>query len=209
MKTIKTICNTCGDTVIKPLKEYTRSIKRGRMFYCNNSCAAVFGNRSKIKPIVEKLCLNCGSKFTTKSDNKESTYCSRECASTHSYYQSDIRQSAAKLQGFLHKENLSKPHETLKKREAWKYVELKDRLKSVEHEFEFLLGDFVYDLMIYDRKLLIEFDAKDHDTYTQRNIDRLKEELARQAGYQLVRISVESSTVIPGNFIDFLDIHYK
>jgi hypothetical protein len=39
-KYVEVICAHCGKAVQKLTKEYNRSIKKGRKFYCNGSCAA-------------------------------------------------------------------------------------------------------------------------------------------------------------------------
>lgn len=39
MKTIETTCVTCGALFHKPKNEHTRSLKIGRKFYCNKTCA--------------------------------------------------------------------------------------------------------------------------------------------------------------------------
>jgi hypothetical protein len=88
----------------------------------------------------------------------------------------------------------------LKTREAWKYVLLKEVLESegVLHEFEFLLPGTrrVYDLALLADKTLVEFDGPKGHGYED---DRVKDRLAREAGWGVLRIPVPANTVIdPG-----------
>jgi very-short-patch-repair endonuclease len=208
MKTIEVVCSYCGKPVTKPLKEHARSIKRGRVFYCNGSCAAAFFNSSKKIPDITKECIFCGKLFVTSGRKKlEADYCSRSCASSGSL--TELRISSAKLWAkknnrFLQNIGCTDTSRILKKREAWKYVELEERLQNTPHEFEFFLKDFVYDLLIFDKNLIVEFDAPDHDGKTQRSIDTLKEKIANEEGFKVVRIKVERAEVIPGSVLDSL-----
>lgn len=89
----------------------------------------------------------------------------------------------------------------MKIREAWKYVKLETFLSfmGVNHEFEYQLSDtkYVYDLALVENKILIEFDGGiTHDRTTQHEIDSNKESVARQKGWNIVRIKAQVNQVI-------------
>ncbi len=198
MKTIDLRCNWCEEQFTKQLKEVTRQRKKGRnVFYCSPSCAAKKGNEHRKSPEIEKKCPFCNSIFKTITNKHEATFCSRSCASAGSV--TDYRRYRARQIGLASVENnLISPEEALKKREAWKYVNVKKSLESLNEnfEFEYRMEDYIYDLALLDRKVFIEFDGPDHDGSVQIEKDLLKNEVANKNGWQVQRIVVDSNSVI-------------
>ena len=209
MKIIEVGCTFCGDKVTKPLKEYTRSKKLGRLFFCNNSCSTSYKNLGRKARIVEKVCPNCGNTFLGSTKKKSKTYCTAGCASSHSYYRSGPRMEAARKYGELNKGNLNSPFETLRKRESWKYKDLGQFLLDIgiEYEFEFPLKEFVFDLHIRP-DILVEFDDPYHDFPSQKVIDEIKDKTAFESGYSIVRIKVNKNSTIPvQSFVDSMSVN--
>ncbi len=191
MKTTTVPCRYCSSTVTKPLKEVTRSLKRGREFFCGISCAITFRNN---KPQVTRVCGTCGSEFLSSTKVRAAVFCSRSCASKGSV--TDARRASARTEGHKHSANLIPAQETLKRREAWKYADMETFLKGVPHEFEYKLGDQVFDLRLGE-SLLVEFDGAGHSSMRESSNDGMKDAMANLAGYKVVRIPVKSAAVIP------------
>jgi len=198
MKTIDLECNWCNKPFKKELKEVTRQWKKGRdVFYCSPSCAAKKGNEHRKAPEVEKTCPFCNKIFDTVSNKHERTFCSPSCASAGSV--TEYRRYKARQVGLASVENnLISPEEALKKREAWKYVNVKNSLEDLNEnfEFEYRMEDYIYDLALIDRKIFIEFDGPDHDGPVQTERDLLKSEFANKNGWEVKRIAVDSNSVI-------------
>lgn len=136
---LKCANKNCGKEFDKPLREFNRRIKLGCVnFYCCSKCVGTI-NKKLIKPMITKICQLCGNKFQTKSGSKEATFCSRSCASKGSV--NDARRNAGKQSAI--KNFTSDTHtpqgiqKLLKKREAWKYVEVKKILEFLKEPFEF------------------------------------------------------------------------
>jgi len=102
----------------------------------------------------------------------------------------------------LKSKNLLPLHEVLKRREAWKYVELKVRLQDVPHEFECKIGKYIFDLVLRSAMVAIEFDGPDHKIEKQRDIDTKKANAAVELGYTVLRREVKRATVIPSCALD-------
>lgn len=96
----------------------------------------------------------------------------------------------------LASENLWSAAEVLKHREDWKYSLLKQTLVGREFEFEFKLGDYVFDLALLDTKTLVEFDGPYHQAQDQIQVDDQKADFARTAGFTVLRRKVEPAVVI-------------
>ena len=190
------ICESCYKDVIKPQKEVTRSIKLGRRFFCNNSCGAKFSNALRKAKEVTKCCLECGKEFTCFETAKAASFCSRSCASKNSQSITTKRITAARQAG-LNSKNLLPLHEIMKRREAWKYVELEKRLQGYPHEFECKIGNYIFDLVLPCSMVAVEFDGPDHRTEKQRTADARKDEEAKNLGYTVVRREVKRAAVIP------------
>jgi very-short-patch-repair endonuclease len=200
MKIVNLKCSGCKVEFTKPKKEYDRRIKLGkRQFFCSLSCGAVSNNKDKkIPPPEKKPCLGCGLFFQPRRFKKVITsFCSGSCASKNSV--TDYRRLKASESGKNNQSNLLKTHETLKLREAWKYEKLKKVLDAnkIEHEFEFGLGNYVFDLYIPKINLLIEFDAKYHNSDKQREIDQQKTNTAKKKGFKVARMRTGSNVEIP------------
>ena len=80
---ITVICTWCGKSVEKEQREMTRSLKRGRLPFCNGHCAASYRNIGrKFKEFIT-VCA-CGNQFHTNARKKSKKHCSRSCASRFS-----------------------------------------------------------------------------------------------------------------------------
>ena len=88
--------------------------------------------------------------------------------------------------------NLISVAQALKKREAYKYVDLVKYLFTLgeAYEFECALGDSVFDLCLPERKIMVEFDGVDHRATRQKQIDERKRQLAKSAGFTVHRVVV-------------------
>lgn len=90
----------------------------------------------------------------------------------------------------------------LKRREAWKYSDLETYLinNHINHEFEYIVGAyFIYDLVLFDYRILIEFDGNDHNNKVSRGNDFEKDTVAEENGYEIIRIKVDKNLVIPAD----------
>jgi very-short-patch-repair endonuclease len=108
------------------------------------------------------------------------------------------RREAQRQGGLLRRDNLISPAETLKRREAWKYVLMEKILNEagIKHEFEYEMGPFVFDLAILDKKILVEFDGKSHQTRAQRELDIQKDKMANKKGFIVVRRETPEMAVV-------------
>lgn len=190
-------CAGCGTTVSKPRGEIVRSRKLGRRLFCSRTCSAKTSNAPRKRKQIVLVCPNCDKEFETTTHNKAARHCSRSCASEISYVSSPRRIEAARQSGLDHADNLWRPVAILKLREAWKYVELEPYLDGRPHEFEFELGEFVFDLALFDVGLLVEFDGPEHSEPYQLAIDRRKDESAGLLGWKTVRKKVRRAEVVP------------
>lgn len=86
--------------------------------------------------------------------------------------------------------------EVLKLRERWKYAVLEGVLTDRDHEFEYPLGGYVFDLALLDTRVLVEFDGPYHAYGDQPRVDAAKELVAQEAGFVVVRRAVQPMTVI-------------
>jgi very-short-patch-repair endonuclease len=199
MKTIELRCANCGVLFKKPLKEFTRQTKRGRSkFFCSLSCAANKLNEKRKASLIIKICPVCNSKFDTLRNRKESTFCSRSCASKGSV--TELRREVARRNGLTtnNLKNLISTEEALKIREDWKYVDLKEFLDKSNryYSFEHKVGNYIYDLALFDSRLLVEFDSPYHNGDKQKAIDKLKDLNAISSGWAIKRIPVRSNSKI-------------
>jgi len=102
--------------------------------------------------------------------------------------------------------NLIKSVDILKKREAWKYDLLRTILErnGRKFEFEYPIGNFVFDLALLDANILVEFDGEYHSGAAQRERDQRKDAVAKEHGFIVVRRPVVRSTVIDPITLDGL-----
>lgn len=107
----------------------------------------------------------------------------------------EARRDAQRKAGEASKNRID-PAETLRKREAWKYVLLKKRLRGRKAIFEYPLGGFVFDLALLDIQVLVEFDGPYHGDAAQQERDEAKEQVAKKHGFKLERRQVKPATVI-------------
>jgi very-short-patch-repair endonuclease len=93
--------------------------------------------------------------------------------------------------------NLISVSETLKLREEWKYTKLAEFLNAGKRkfEFEFEIDGAVFDLVLFDTHVLVEFDG-DYHRGQQLLVDHEKEEKARRAGFVIVRRKTPPSVVV-------------
>src|ERR1019366_5233923 len=195
------ICEYCGNSVIKAAREVTRSIKLGRRLFCNNSCGAKFGNKKATIPTTHKSCEFCGTLFETKEWGKRANrFCSRICASAGSV--TELRRAASSRVGLATLENLLPMSDTLKLREAWKYVNLLPRLKNFPHEFECKIGNYIFDLVLPTVKVAVEFDGPNHRGTKQREVDWNKSKMAEVLGYLVLHREVKRASVFPASILD-------
>ena len=180
-----------------------RSRKRGRKLFCSASCAAKFGNVSRKAKEIEALCPCCEKRFVTTTSTKAARFCSRSCASRGSNNE-NRRRAALYAQRFCDGNKAAAA--TLRSREAWKYVALKDKLLSAnrDFEFEYRINDCIFDLALLDVMVIVEFDGPDHQLPSQMKRDREKETVAKAAGFIVVRRPVQRMSVIDPETIDGL-----
>lgn len=108
---------------------------------------------------------------------------------------SPARREAQRQAGLRHAKNLSVAA-AMKIREAWKYELLRPMLENEDHEFECEIGGFVFDLVLYARKIAVEFDGPEHGIGKRAVTDEEKDRAAEAAGFIVVRRAVLPATVI-------------
>jgi very-short-patch-repair endonuclease len=115
---------------------------------------------------------------------------------------SDSRRAAQRQGGLDKKCNLITTAETLRKREDWKYVKVKNLLTFLgeNFEFEYSIPPYVFDLCLLDRKLFIEFDGAYHSG-KQLLIDAAKQKIAEKNGWKILRIKVSTNTIVDPEFL--------
>lgn len=198
IKTTVVLCSNCGDEFDRYVKEVNRCTRLGRNMYCSQSC------QSKAHTVVkfrDEKCIRCDTEFTSNNyKGKWSIYCSRSCASLSSV--TEYRREQARQTGLKNKANLLTVSETMKLREAWKYSEIASELSDQPHEFEYPLDNYIFDLVLFSPRLMVEFDAPNHSLdINQIAIDRDKDLVARCNGFEILRIPVEAAKVIPKSVI--------
>lgn len=191
-------CSWCNSDFNIPEAEYNRQVRNGRIFFfCSRSCAAKKNNASRPgKRIpVKKICPHCKNEFTTMTGSKSATFCSRSCASGS---MTEKRREAQRSGGKEKAENLISAQKTLLLREAWKYTQLKSFLEYCKEkfEFEYRLGNYVYDLALPEKLILIEFDGMYHGGKKQSKTDHSKDLFASQSGWKVIRRKVQNNTII-------------
>lgn len=195
--TIRVTCPRCQCAVDRDAREVRRSAKLGRPLFCGRRCSALAANASKRACPVERTC-PCGTTFVSTTKARAPEHCSRGCASRYSM--NDARREAQRLGGLATcSANLPFPSETLKKREAWKYDEVAVAVGSRPHEFEYPLGGYVFDLALLDVRTLVEFDGPSHRSEQAR--DAVKDAVAREHGFTLVRRHVRPSAVVEASAV--------
>lgn len=196
-------CDHCGTAFLRVAKEVARCLKRNRNMYCSGGCQS----EARIVP-KERLavCIRCGVDFTSKKTRgKWSGHCSRSCASAGSV--TDLRRDKARLTGALNSKNLLSVSETMKLREAWKYGAIQNALACTTHEFEYPYAGYVFDLALFDFSLFVEFDPPPHRIDgNQIAADATKDRLAREGGFDVLRIPVEPNAAIPVSVLEIIKL---
>ena len=195
-------CAWCGKEFTIPAKEYNRQLKNGRNhFFCQRACSAFFGNvlrGNRVLP-TEKICPVCNTKFSSDTGAKSASFCSRSCASKGSV--TDYRREKSREMGEKHKQELGPKAIAagLKVREAWKYALLKKFLEELQepYETEFLILNYIFDLALTQKKILVEFDGPYHKDQSIQEKDKEKTKVAEQSGWKVFRIAVGQSSIIP------------
>lgn len=189
------ICPQCGNKAERPRGEVNRSRRLGRPVFCTQKCAATHSNASKKSVVFTTDCPYCNTPFTTSTHNKAAKFCSPSCASKGSM--TEERRAAQRLGGIARVGNLNTPEETLKLREASKYSAVRAELtrREIPHEFEYRIGDVIFDLALTDRKLLVEFDGPYHRDRTQLVHDGAKDDVARLQGWCVLRVTTDTGDI--------------
>lgn len=189
------ICPQCGSEAQRDNREVNRSRRLGRPVFCTQKCSANHSNASKKSVVFTTNCPCCGTSFTTSTHNKAAKFCSRSCASKGSM--TEERRAAQRLGGLARLGNLNTPEETLKLREASKYSALGAELtrREIPHEFEYRIGEVIFDLALTDRKILVEFDGPHHRGRTQLVHDGAKDDAARLLGWSVLRVTTDTGDI--------------
>jgi very-short-patch-repair endonuclease len=187
--TVPVTCTRCGISFQKKKGEYNRRVRLGRPMFCGTKCAGATINAAKKSLEIARNCECCGAAFVTTTHHKKVNvrFCSRGCASRGSM--SDSRRAAQAAGGHQTKANLLSPEETLRLREAWKYTAVEAKLKEDkrDYQFEYRIGDFIFDLALLDSKTLVEFDGPNHQYQRDHDIDVKKDAVAKAAGFAVIR----------------------
>lgn len=209
MNVVSLNCAYCGTPFKKPIGEYNRRIKLGYdYFFCSLSCTSSFRHATMDNRVrmINKVCPYCGHTFESNTSAKAATYCSHSCASLATI--TPCRRESARRMGKRNSGNLKRAPEdiasVLRVREAWKYAMLREFLENVreDHIFEYVLPDTncIYDLALPKRKILVEFDAYHHASNKKRDAE--KDEVAKNNGWGIMRITTSSHSVIHPSVLD-------
>lgn len=206
MHVITVQCAWCNQDKTIPLKEYERRVKQGHTkFFCNNQCGAYYVNskHGKIRKEITKQCPVCGNQFKAISGKDERKCCSSACA--HYRPMTDERREWSRKGALrcleLHENilNIEAIASSLRKREAWKYEEIKAYLESkgIDYEFEYPIEDRIFDLVLPDHGVVVEFDGREHSCPQNKLVDKHKDRICESNNYSIMRISVGSNQKIP------------
>ncbi len=201
---IKLICPICKKEFDKRAAEVKRQLKKNSNadFYCCKSCSTVGSHNKQKKSIVKKICPVCGNEFEASTKKKGATFCSRSCASKGSV--TNARRNAGKKAAAMNftpvTHDIRNIQKILKQRESWKYKDIKDFLDFMKesYEFEYILDNkYIYDLVLFNKHIIIEFDGPEHEHINETD----KERIAQKFGFNLIRIKVIPNTVIKASDI--------
>ncbi len=202
MKIIELFCTGCNILFVKELKEVTRQRKNGNYnFYCNSKCFGVC--HTKVIRCEYRHCDYCEGIFLTDYTT-DTKHCSRSCASVNSV--TDYRREKAVESGTNNYKNISGIDtiaKGLRNREMWKYAEISKFLneRNIFHEFEFPLERFVFDLALFDKEILIEFDGSYHADGRQKPTDYQKAVTAFTYGWTIKRVNTSDNEVLSPELI--------
>lgn len=202
MSNVEVTCFWCGVKFSRRFADVSRYLKSGRdRFYCSSSCSAKKGNseRPDTSVAVEKTCPQCSRKFMSNTKKKAATFCSRGCASKGSV--TEYRRERAREVGRTVCRNgfsIQKIAKGLRTREWYKYTKIDAYMsdKGIEHQLEFPLGSYVYDLAIIPNKIIVEFDGPEHSENYTIPKDNVKQTFAEDRGWKVFRIYVGKKSVI-------------
>lgn len=193
------ICTNCGNSHIIDLSEYNYQVNRGRKnFFCSMKCAAAYNNTRNKKPAIQKACEWCGQPFECKTPYTK-RFCSRSCASAGSITPKRLEGNRIGGAHSTQGHSIYSIQKLLKQREAWKYEEIGKLLDTlgISHEFEYVVGDkYIFDLLIPEWNVLIEFDSNYHNAPSQLESDIDKSKCATEHGYTLIRIQTPTNVVL-------------
>jgi very-short-patch-repair endonuclease len=152
-----------------------------------------------------KKCKLCGKEYTySGKKTKETIYCSHSCASKGSVtdYQRKKASETLKRNGILG--DIHSIRNVLYKRELWKYAEIQNYLieNKITHEFEHIIGEYVFDLYLPSNNLVVEFDGPEHRQKRNFEYNYIKSQSVIEKGYKVIRIDVTPNTII--RLTDFL-----
>lgn len=204
MKTESLVCKECGIIFNKALNELNRQRRKGKeKFFCSIKCASLHNN----SPLGtgEKSCELCGNVFVHSLTNigKKTRFCSRECASRGSVTQKRIDASknvgARSLSIMSKMERLRMIALGLLSREGNRYTEISEYLnkKNINYNFEYIIENYIYDLVLHDLGTVVEFDEGYHSQPRQKEIDKERDVVAIRNGWKIIRIKTESKSKIP------------
>ena len=57
-----------------------------------------------------------------------------------------------------------------------------------EFEFEYRIGDYIFDLVLFDSREIVEFDGPYHRKPAQRASDKRKTKVAEANGFRVIRV---------------------
>lgn len=203
--TVEMVCPVCNKTFEKEVAEIRRQQKKkglSAQFYCCLKCSSVANREKRKKPEIIKTCPVCNKQFVSTTKVRAATFCSRSCASKGSI--TEARREAGRKtakKNFIH--DISQIQSALIAKEGWKYQKLEKYLKSINenYAFEYPIGESyntsrIYDLVLFDKKLIIEFDGSDHKSLRMLKDNEEKEKFANDNGFTLKRIEVSPNTII-------------
>ncbi len=191
-------CERCGNKVPRRTAEVNRSIRKGMRLFCGPSCSGKEVNEEKrSKPLT--LECPCGKLFDTDTGSKSARHCSAGCASHFSM--TPERREAQRKGGLVTcADNGLSIEGILRKREAWKYVLVEKELiaNKRKFQFEYPIGNGVFDLLLLDTKTIVEFDGPYHKKVAEQIVrDAEKDAIAIAYGFKIVRKEVAPASVIP------------
>lgn len=189
-------CANCNAKVTKEVREFNRAQRLGRRLFCDLRCAALLANKPRRASKIMIPCPTCGDVMETSSKKRARKFCSRSCASSGSV--TAYRREAQRKAGLQHMGNLCDVSDTLKKREGWKYDQIRLKLQNEGRvfEFEYRIGRWVFDLALLDAMVLVEFDGPSH-AGKQADLDQMKSVDGRSAGFAVIRRKVAAAERIP------------
>ena len=193
MASTAVVCAQCGSSFQKENREINRGARLGRAHFCTLACAAIARNAPKRRKPVTRNCEHCSATFT-RASKKISRFCTRSCAILGT---KTAEREAGRRKAGLTTTNLLPSCEVLRRREGPRYTALVCALGERPHAFEYPLAGFVFDLVLFDRNTIVEFDGPYHRSPRQRRLDERKDRVAKTNGFQIVRIDLQRGEPIP------------